>query len=122
MARRTRTGAYVTKLSDSDVLTLLKLGIYRAEEDGTILGRKGRRITPFVDRAGYRFVRLYYRGGKRIIAVGKLVWMAFAKRTIPVGFEIHHDDLDPSNNSWRNLFCFHRDDHRKIHAEGDAPF
>lgn len=70
---------YPERLSDRDVLTLLKLGVYRVDPDtGEVFGRRGNRIQPFEARnGGHLFVRLYWEGKhKRIIGAGKLCWMA----------------------------------------------
>ncbi len=91
---------------------------------GTVTNKKGRTLTPFV-KAGHLFVRLYLNGKRRGIALGKLVWMSVTGVEVPKGFDIHHEDENPENNGWPNLYCLHRDDHGKRHAPapGDpAPF
>lgn len=36
---------------------------------------------------------------------------------IPEGCEVHHIDLDPSNNQLENLQCLTKEAHRKLHAD-----
>ncbi len=53
---------------------------------------------------------------RRTIVRAKLVWMAGAKRIVPDGFQIHHDDLDRYNDEYGNLLCLFSDDHEKVHS------
>lgn len=66
------------------------------------------------DRGDMR-VDLCHETLKRSINVSHLVWMSVTGRAIPKGWEIHHIDDDPLNNTWENLVCLFPDDHLKFH-------
>ncbi len=70
--------------------------------------RRSNHVDPRVD--------LFCEGFRKSIHVSQLVWMANTRIAIPKGFEIHHRNEDPSDNSWDNLLCVHLTDHSKIHA------
>lgn len=52
------------------------------------------------------------------------IWMYGTQTLIPKGWQIHHEDLDPENDSFDNLFCFHPKDHQKKHRKTneETPF
>lgn len=110
------------RLSDGQVLALLKSGRYRVDvADGAVYGRRGR-VKPFLTE-GRLFVRLYSGDHARVIALAKLVWMAGSGRKVPRGWEVHHRDEDRGNDSWDNLICLFKLDHRKLHRGDDfIPF
>lgn len=44
---------------------------------------------------------------------------------IPKGYEVHHRNEDPLDNSFDNLICLHPLDHSKLHhqtTDEDVPF
>ena len=58
-----------------------------------------------------------WSGGKRLsINVSHLVWMQHTNSLLPAGWEIHHRDENPYNNSFSNMLCLHPLDHQKLHA------
>lgn len=108
---------YPKVLSQRDVLTLLRVKLYTVDvETGDVRNRKGKVITPFPDKEGRLFVRLYWNGHRKSVFVSRLVWMSVTNRVIPWGFEIHHRDEDHRNNAWDNLFCLAEKDHHKLHG------
>lgn len=117
MARRRE---YSHKLSDREVLGLIKKGLYSVcVKTGVVIGQRGRPLSPFADKDGSLFVRLHFDGDwRRAISLSRLVWMVWANRTVPKGFEIHHQDRNKGNNCWSNLYCLYKDDHNKLHNGG----
>lgn len=122
---------YQGRLTQREVLALLKTGRYWVDtEAGVVYGRGGRPLTiqkdeHREDRHVYCSVRLY--DGRRRVGIGlaRLVWMARLGRPVPRDFEIHHRDGDGQRNGWANLLCVHKEDHKKLHegdAEGGVPF
>lgn len=114
------------KITDEGVLILLKSGKYRVDTNtGTVYNRKGRPLKPFShisSKSKHLFIYLFYNGdSRRGISLGKLVWMAATESTVPEGWEVHHEDGDPTNNKFSNLFCLHPLDHRKVHHWTPSP-
>lgn len=112
---------YTETLSDKDILTLLKHGVYRVDlERGEVFNEHGKELQ--YRRCGksqeYLCVRLYSAPKMREIGVARLVWMAGTKRRIPKGFEVHHRNGDTEDNSFLNLFCLYCVDHRKLDGRG----
>lgn len=106
-------------MTDREVLKLLRSGQYTVDIDaGTVANRHGVTLKPFTNRiAPHMFVYLFNNGNQRRgIAVHRLVWMSATNQTIPRGFEVHHEDKDPTNNSFDNLFALHPKDHLKVHG------
>lgn len=131
----TASGMYIGKLSQEDVLWLLRKGVYKVcHETGEVTGPKGSMVTPIWGGRqstrgkrrdfGRPFVRLYYRNRRVVIAVPKLLWMSVTGQVVPPNFEIDHDDGDRRNNCWENLVCLHKLDHRKKRRveQVDIPF
>lgn len=90
---------------------------------GIVLGQNGKPLQVTVRTQGvssYYFVELYHKPSdkRRKISVSIVVWMAGTRSTVPRNFEIHHRDLDTSNNAFDNLFCLHKSDHLKLHSSG----
>jgi len=115
---------YNQLLSSKEIIRLLKWGYYRVDETtAAVYGRDGSVITPFYDDEGRGFVRLYWNGKRKAIAVSRLVWMSKTLQPIPSNFEIHHRDENPNNDAWTNLLCLHESDHRKLHdGDEEIPF
>jgi hypothetical protein len=110
---------YVDRLSDRTILDLIRSGKYRVSSDtGEVFGRfKDKPLTPYSKPCGHRFIRIYHAGkSKKITAVARVIWMACTGKTIPEGFEIHHLNNDNTDDSWKNLVCVHKEDHKKLHA------
>lgn len=124
MGVRPRARQMVHAVSDAEILRLLKEGAYKVSlEDGTVIGRRGKPITPW-EKNNHLLVRLYDGGKARSVSLGKLVWMAATGEEVPKGFEVHHRNLNSGDNSWVNLIVLHELDHRKFHAEetDELPF
>lgn len=51
----------------------------------------------------YLFVRIHMYGGRRAIAVHRMVWMAMHKMVVPPEHDIHHKDRNKRNNVGTNL-------------------
>lgn len=116
------------KVSKQEVLEWLQSGVFYIA-DGQIYTRAGRQLVQRINKRrgcehGDPRVDLYYEGMRRSINVSHLVWMWHTNVVIPDGFEIHHQDEDPTNNSFDNLIAVHPVDHAKLHAveEEALPF
>jgi hypothetical protein len=108
---------YPCILTQRDVLTILKVGLYRVcPLTGAVTNQRGRVIAPFYDDNGRAFIRLYWEKHRKAITVARLVWMSVTLRIIPGGYEIHHRDEDVTNNAWTNLYCLFEMDHQKLHG------
>lgn len=123
--RKTEKQRYPAMLTNRDIIKLLRHKVYAIDPDtGTVSQGWGdfKTLRPYVgNKEGHLFIRLYFGGKRKTIAVSRLVWMAVTLCPIPPEFEIHHRDEQPDNNNWRNLLCYHKLDHRKIH-DHDVPF
>jgi hypothetical protein len=76
---------------------------YFAGDDGSILGKSGRLLTPWVDPKGYAFVAIQGEAGKGLRrSVHRLVCEAF-HGVAPAGKEVAHSDGNPGNNVPANL-------------------
>jgi hypothetical protein len=107
------------KLSDHDILELVKNGRYRVDLDEGII-YSGTTHKPLYIRDGgrngtYPRVWVWYKQSRRNVSVARMVWLAGSRRAVPEGFEIHHRDKDATHNWWDNLFCLFELDHRKLH-------
>lgn len=117
-------------MEDWAVLLLIDRGKYYADPDtGEVFNQDGKTLKPFIQYDGkipYATVRLYDKDKAKTIAVARFVWMSVTRSVIPPKFEIHHNDLNPEHNCWKNLICLHRLDHQKLHAksrvEEEIPF
>lgn len=69
--------------------------------------------------AGYKFTRgdegTYYRCAKLKKRMHIFVW-EYYNGQVPAGYEVHHKDLDKSNNDISNLELLTVSQHRKLHA------
>lgn len=110
---------WYTKLTDNDILRLLREQVYTVDlHKGVVYGQMGR---PLAITMGGRqndrpYVKLYQGRKHRTILVSRLVWMAGARRPIPPGFQVHHRNQKRRDNRWGNLLCVHKLDHDKLHA------
>lgn len=110
------------KLSEEGVIEAFKAYRYYLKGDNPKVYRtKGTRVKEFDalddsgNKTGYLYVRIYSNGLGRTIGIHRLCWMVTTGHTIPPGWEIHHRDLNPSNNAFDNLYCLHPLDHKKLH-------
>lgn len=117
---------YLKNYSDS------KTGVYVVTRYGDVWNEvRLQRITPTVNRDGYRFVSVLHsdkynrdKTNSYPIRLSHLVALAFVD--LPNGFvgspigelEVHHLDHNPKNNRWDNLLWCTRDDHMNLyHSE-----
>jgi len=107
------------KLTEADVFQLMQEG--RIEVDPqTAVVRKQRRVnsvkaegwidkwitltqTPDKKKDPYLFVDIKNGGGRRWVAVHRLVWMQANNTAIPEGYDIDHEDRNRQNNNIGNL-------------------
>lgn len=103
-------------LSDKGILAAFDAGRYLLV-DNKITLPNGKALYTYTgkDSAKHLFVRIHYRNRRRGVAVHRVIWIVSTRSTIPSGWEVHHRDLDPTNNRFDNLFCLHPLDHRKLH-------
>lgn len=105
-------------MNKRDLLEFVKKGPYLIDiDEGIIYNSRGHELSTYANDDGHLFVRIYWNGKRKAIAVHRLVWMAATKSTIPEKFQVHHRDGDTENNSFTNLMCVHEMDHRKFHEE-----
>lgn len=113
--QRLRNGSLVVDFKTGEVYSVKPPGYYR-------------KLIPFECDCGYLFVAIYkrvkHRDGtftdfRRGIAVHKLVWIAFHKRAVPRGYEVHHKNRNKKKNGIKNLRCLSRSKHRELHAKED---
>lgn len=105
------------------VLHWFQEGIYTLQEDQVYKGDK--RLTQRLNtrrgsERGDARVDLWHNNWRRSCHVSTLVWMVNTGRVIPDGFEIHHLDENPENNSFPNLVAVHSLDHLKLHGQAPA--
>ena len=50
--------------------------------------------------------------------VHRIIWESFYEKKIPDGYDIHHVDNNPLNNSIQNLQCVEHSKHASFHAQG----
>ena len=123
-ATRTRTA------TPDEVLRWITEGVFQIERgEETRIIKNGQELVQRINKRknshrGDPRVDLWHEGKRRSCNVSHLVWMLCTGRVIPEGFEIHHADEDPLNNSFENLVCVHPLDHGKLHNQvGDeVPF
>jgi hypothetical protein len=113
-------GNYTTKFTHLEVIDLFDRGEYliETEEKGIVSSKSGRPLFTFCNsqRSAGPWVRLYRSPKMITIPISHCVWLYRARIQIPKGFEIHHRNLDPTDNRWDNLFCLFRLDHSKLHS------
>lgn len=112
-------------MNQRDILRAIRVAYVVCTDTGAVRRRANNRpVRPYVaNDEGHLYVRLYFMGRRKSMAVHRLVWMAATGVTIPYGFEIHHRDEDTQNNQFSNLLCLHRLDHQKFHENVvEVPF
>lgn len=119
--------SYTGKLSRAEVLDLLNSGRYIIDIDlGEIYKRNKEPLYTFTNsQSDHRWVRLFKHPKYKCIPVSHAVWMFASQTIIPEGWEVHHIDTDPANDSFKNLMCLYPTDHRKLHQAlklEEAPF
>ena len=110
---------YPLSLTDEEILTLFEEGQYQAYlNTGEICSKEGDKLKTRATRGRekeYLSVRLYKAPKTKEISLSRLIWMLGTGSLIPEGFEIHHEDGNPKNNSFDNLYALHAIDHLKLH-------
>lgn len=116
-------GFYARRLDCHEIRKLFRSGTYAVNDNGEIT-RNGNSLRSYPNRSGHLFVRIYGDGGRKAIAVHRIVWMVSREADIPPGYEVHHIDGDVTNNQPGNLMCLHPHDHRLCHflASNEVPF
>lgn len=115
---------YTDKLSRQEVIDLFNSGKYQVcTQTGVVSGARGRPLYTFTAKdSEHLWVRLFHKHKHITIGVSHIVWMVATGCVLPPEWEVHHRDLDPSNNSFDNLMALHPKDHRKLHNLEEAPF
>lgn len=119
MTKRSSSKRTWGRLSNDDVLRLLRDGAYWVDEEtGIVYGQKGQPLSQFTGGRSKQVacVCLHEQGRRRVLTAHSLVWISVTGEFPPPRFEIHHDDEDPTNNTWHNLYCMHPNDHDKLHG------
>lgn len=134
------------RMTDEQLLHVLLSGRYRIDiEAGEIYSNryKTQRDTPlckYYSRTDpekrHPFICVFYtfdssQGiARRGVSLAKAIWMYSRQSAVPPDFEIHHVDLNPLNDNWRNLVALHKLDHNQLHlllnadsvVEEEVPF
>lgn len=106
-------------LTYAKVLELLQDGVIVVCPFSCTITMRGRALATQLDRQQrYLFVRLYWRGSRRGIAVHRLVWMAKHNKVVPDGYDVHHKDRDSFNNAITNLQLREMHGHRSEASRG----
>lgn len=115
---------YSSKLTHEQIIELFDCGLYYADLGMGIVysGKTKKPLFTFFstkqedkDNEDYLWLRLYKSPAMRSIPVAHVIWIVGARNLIPPNFEIHHDNKNRGDNSFDNLFCVHKTDHRKFH-------
>lgn len=109
---------YINRLTWEAVIRLFDEGRYYADFDEGIVysGRTKKPLYTFTGNDGkHLWCRIFAVPGMRSCPVAQLIWVARTRTPIPEGWEVHHRNLDPTDNRWKNLFCLFRLDHDKLH-------
>lgn len=120
-------------IAKTKILWLLqqKIVTLQVDENGsTVVSKGGKELAQRINTRrrmndGDARVDICFDKKKLSINVSHLVWMFYTNCVIPEGWEIHHRNEDPTDNSFNNLICVHPIDHRKLHAvkdEEEVPF
>lgn len=104
------------------VLRWLKERIFVVTDDGRVLKNRMELKQRINKRRGSNRgdprVDLCNEGKRISFSVSRLLWMSRTRTTVPIDFEIHHLDENPTNNSWTNIVAVHKTDHLKFHYKG----
>lgn len=108
------------RITNEEVLDLFRAGQYRADlETGVVYHRNGEPVHTYrcgrKEMHGYTCFAVHKQGRRRRIGVHVAVWMAGNNCVPPEGWEVHHSSN--GSNAFRNLYCLHPDDHRKLHGK-----
>lgn len=85
-------------------------------EKGTIYSLYHKRYVGSADKLGY--IRVKKQKNYKCNFLHQYIWMVANGSDIPEGYEIHHIDRNPSNNSIYNLELVEKTEHRKEHHKG----
>lgn len=75
---------------------------YEVFEDGTVIGKRGQKMSSWDNGRGYQILGLMVEGRRKMIAVHRLVAVGFVPNpnNLP---EVNHADGDKMNNHYSNL-------------------
>lgn len=93
-------------INDAIYFDLLRRSLLVVNRDGSVwrFGRRRFHVVKFsVNRQGYKLVRLRFDGRRRSITLHRLVWMAWNRKLVPDGCDVHHKDENNQNNDPNNL-------------------
>lgn len=98
-------------------------GLYKASSDGRIFGvKRGKELKKaFNKKYGRYAVSLGKNGGQRNFNVSRIIAMAFLGER-PAGYDLHHKDLDKTNDFSDNLEYLPMSQHRSEHIKQRHPF
>ena len=94
-------------------------GLYQIDQFGNVYSLTRKRIRkPQKSKEGYLRLGLKKNGVQSIKFVHKLLYETFVG-AIPKGYQIHHKDFNPLNNSLSNLQLLTKEQHHQLHAESE---
>lgn len=82
--------------------TVIGYDNYRINQKGHVINKKGKRLSPGKNKAGYLFVVLCKNGSCRPVAIHRLVAIHFVKNENNKKI-VHHIDENKTNNFYSNL-------------------
>lgn len=87
-------------MTKKDLFLVDALKEYTVMADGTIIGKFGKTLTPFITKKGYCSVTLWVNGVMKGARVHRLVAFAFHG---PSSSQVNHIDGNKQNNHYKNL-------------------
>lgn len=122
------------RLNDREVLEALHINYDVDIHKGEIYSKRtGKPMFRFYarkvgsdERSTYPRICIKCKGRQSSRSLCKLIWMYSRNTVVPKDCEVHHLSTDHTDDSWDNLICIHKDDHRMIHwmlqgKNGSAP-
>ena len=97
-------------------------GFYYVSTEGRVKSTKGYKsivLKKYIDKYGYAKVTIVKDGERQCKLVGGLVGSAFLlpDENVKFGYELHHKNLNPSDDRLSNLMYLSKEEHRKIHNQ-----
>jgi len=115
-------GNYTGKLTHLEIIELFHQGKYSCDlETGDVFsGKTGKKLFMFIGNdEGMLWTRLYASPKMRSLTVSHIIWIIGNQIAIPEGFQIHHRNVQNTDNRYENLFALFHLDHKKLHNNED---
>lgn len=77
---------------------------YAIQEDGTIIGKRGNKLKPWLQTSGYPVVNIVFKKGTRTTTlVHRIIASKYCACYDPMANDVNHKDGNKTNNSAYNL-------------------